>query len=88
VEARLLAALIGRESPPSPIDAEAYAKAGLPWFELYEEEAGDLSPAEALARLRPAGEAEGEAADAAVEVDPDAVRRIGEDAAPRRTGGR
>jgi hypothetical protein len=77
VDARLLAALAGGAPPPSPIDAEAYARAGLPWFALYEEEAGDLSPAEALARLQPAGAAEGEPADESIEVDPAAVRRIG-----------
>ena len=78
VDAQLLAALTGREPPPSPIDAAAYAKAGLPWFALYDEQAADISPSEALARLRTAGEAEGAPADEAVSVEPDSVRRIGE----------
>jgi hypothetical protein len=79
VDAHLLAALTGREPPPSPIDAAAYATAGLPWFALYDEEAGDVSPAEALARLKPAGAAEGAPADEAIGVDPNSVRRIGEE---------
>lgn len=45
-------ALTGESPPPTPIDAEAYAQAGLPWFALYDEAKGDLAAAEPLARVR------------------------------------
>ena len=31
-------ALTGEPAPPTPVDAAAYTKAGLPWFALYDEE--------------------------------------------------
>ena len=39
------AALTGRAPPPTPIDAATYARAGLPWFDLYDEAAGTVGPA-------------------------------------------
>jgi hypothetical protein len=38
----------GLEPPPSPIDARTYAERGLPWFELYDEDLGDLGVSERL----------------------------------------
>jgi hypothetical protein len=38
----------GLEPPPSPIDAHTYAERGLPWFELYDEDLGDLGASELL----------------------------------------
>jgi hypothetical protein len=42
----------GLEPPPTPIDAKAYTEFGLPWFALYDEERGDIAPAERLARTK------------------------------------
>ena len=39
------ALLTGRAPPPTPIDSETYARAGLPWFDLYDEAAGSVGPA-------------------------------------------
>jgi hypothetical protein len=41
----------GLDPPPSPVDAEAYLAAGLPWFEVYDEGAPHVPPSEALGGL-------------------------------------
>ncbi|HEX7312584.1 MAG TPA: hypothetical protein VF297_01615 [Pyrinomonadaceae bacterium] len=46
--------------PPPPIDARAYAEAGLPWFELYEEAPGDVAAPESLRGVKSVGEIETE----------------------------
>ena len=43
--------ITGEEPPPSPVSARDYAAAGLPWFELYDEDRGTLPDAPALARV-------------------------------------
>jgi hypothetical protein len=45
VAAQHFVALTGRPPPPTPIDAATYARAGLPWFDLYDEAAGTVRPA-------------------------------------------
>jgi hypothetical protein len=42
----------GEQCPPTPVDTAAYTKSGLPWFDLYDESAGDLVPPEELANLK------------------------------------
>lgn len=48
----------GEEPPACPIDAETYAKAGLPFFDLYEESSTDVSGAEAFGALQSINEIE------------------------------
>lgn len=48
-------ALTGEEPPPTPIDAAAYTRAGLPWFALYDERKGDLAASERLRSVRSLG---------------------------------
>jgi len=50
-------ALTGEAPPPTPVDAAAYTKAGLPWFALYDEEQGDLAASETLRGVRSVGDA-------------------------------
>ncbi|MGI8595475.1 MAG: hypothetical protein ACR2ML_14130 [Solirubrobacteraceae bacterium] len=64
-------ALTGREAPPSPVSAALYTEHGLPWFDLYEETAQDVSSSERLAEVEPmADEVE------PVLIDPAQVRGI------------
>jgi len=44
VDARDWHALTGAAAPASPIDAESYTRAGLPWFEIYDEGEGTVAP--------------------------------------------
>jgi hypothetical protein len=73
--------LAGVPSPPSPINAESYARHGLPWFELYDERRGDVAASPALAGVVPTGGAE--ESEAPVEIASDSVH-----SAQRRRRGR
>ncbi|HWB06467.1 MAG TPA: hypothetical protein VG796_25810 [Verrucomicrobiales bacterium] len=42
----------GLEPPGTPVDAAAYAEAGLPWFDLYDEHLAALDPAAVLANAK------------------------------------
>ncbi|MFI5762564.1 hypothetical protein ACIA8F_16665 [Streptomyces sp. NPDC051563] len=48
--------ITGEEPPPSPVDRAAYTKAGLPWFDYYDEAAADLAPSGTLGGVQPVGE--------------------------------
>jgi len=50
-------ALTGLEAPPTPIDAQTYARLGLPWFELADDGA-DLPAADRLTKLQTVGKDE------------------------------
>jgi hypothetical protein len=50
--------ITGEEPPPSPVDARAYTEAGLPWFELYDQEADQLAAGEKLRGVRSLGQLE------------------------------
>lgn len=55
VNSRRWRELTGTDPPPTPIDAEAYTAAGLPWFELYDEALSTVAPDERR-RLKTIGE--------------------------------
>lgn len=48
--------ITGEAAPPSPVDRAAYTRAGLPWFDYYDEEAQDLAPTDALRSVKPVGD--------------------------------
>jgi len=50
----------GREPGPSPISAQSYADAGLPWFDLYDESAVSIPASKALSELKGVTPEEGE----------------------------
>lgn len=48
--------ITGEAAPPSPVDRAAYTRAGLPWFDYYDEDAPDLAPTDTLASVKPVGD--------------------------------
>jgi hypothetical protein len=45
-------AITGEAPPPSPVSARTYTEYGFPWFALYDEAQGDLSPSDRLASVK------------------------------------
>ncbi len=74
IDSRSFRALTGQPPPDSPLDAAAYARHGLPWFSIYDEDLPGLPAAPALAGVTPVG-GEGEE-EASVEVDPATIQPI------------
>jgi hypothetical protein len=60
VNSAQFADITGAAPPPTPIDAQAYTKHGLPWFDLYDESASDLAPSPALAGAKTIAERDAE----------------------------
>ncbi|MEV0222808.1 hypothetical protein [Streptomyces sp. NPDC050704] len=48
--------ITGEAPPPSPVDRAAYTRAGLPWFDYYDQDADDLDPTDALGAVKPVGD--------------------------------
>ncbi|MEV6961164.1 hypothetical protein AB0M97_18585 [Streptomyces sp. NPDC051207] len=48
--------ITGEAPPPSPVDRATYTRAGLPWFDYYDEDAEDVDPTVTLRGVRPVGD--------------------------------
>lgn len=72
--------LTGREPLPSPIDAKTYTQFGLPWFDLYDEEMGDLPLSDKLKRVKSIRDIDQEKSviprDESIEVADSAIRKL------------
>ena len=49
-------AITGEAAPPTPVDREAYVRAGLPWFDYYDADSTDVPASETLAGVKTVGE--------------------------------
>ena len=66
-------AITGEAAPATPVDREAYVRAGLPWFDYYDADATDVPAPEALAGVKTFGEVLGGGDSPFTPTDPDTV---------------
>ncbi len=59
----------GLEPPATPIDARTYTQHGFPWFELYDEDQGDVPAAKRLAAVKSLRERQAERGEVAETLD-------------------
>jgi hypothetical protein len=52
VNSELWREITGEAPPETPVTAREYARCGLPWFDLYDEELGSVQPSEPLAQVK------------------------------------
>jgi hypothetical protein len=52
--------ITGKKPPGTPIDVKTYAEKGLPWFDLYDEDKGDIIGGNSLTRIKSIQEKEAE----------------------------
>jgi hypothetical protein len=71
-------AVTGQTPPPTPIDAQTYTAYSLPWFDLYDETAGDVAAPDTLAGIKSIGEQRAEVKPAQVRK-PQRKRRGGQE---------
>ncbi|MFG2309235.1 hypothetical protein ACGFS9_11275 [Streptomyces sp. NPDC048566] len=70
--------ITGEAPPPSPVDRAAYTRAGLPWFDYYDDAAADLAPAEELGAVEPVGDWLGDDHEPWQQPAPHQVRPLGD----------
>jgi hypothetical protein len=82
LNSRQYQAVTGSEPPPSPVTPQLYTALGLPWFDLYDEDYGDVPPGERHQQVKSLRERDVErGADPATEersvpIDPDQIIRL------------
>ncbi len=72
----------GLEPPATPVSAQMYNAFGLPWFDLYDEEEGDVTAPEALADIKSVREIDADlqgdpgTEEPGVNIDPSQVKKL------------
>ena len=69
VNSELWREITGESPPASPVTAKAYAQAGLPWFDLYDEGAPTISPTAVLGQVKSVKQLDHEKFDAVIQDD-------------------
>ena len=70
--------ITGEPLPPTPVDAKAYTDAGLPWFDLYDDDEGDLRPSQQLQTVRSIREMEEQEPEPGIIVQPSQIKHARE----------
>jgi hypothetical protein len=81
--------LTGIQPPPTPVDTKAYTNYGLPWFDLYDEFKGDVSPSEHLTTVKTIAEIDAQKGETAIDngsvnVPETLIRKLGTDNSRQR----
>jgi hypothetical protein len=67
--------ITGQPPPPTPVSADDYSRAGLPWFELYDEARSPLATGNWLRRIKTLTQVDPKGAPMPASVDPGQVKR-------------
>ncbi|WP_415953019.1 hypothetical protein [Streptomyces sp. KLOTTS4A1] len=70
--------ITGEAPPRSPVDRAAYTRAGLPWFDYYDEDGSDLAPTDTLEGVKPVGDWLGDDHEPWEEPKPGQVKPLGD----------
>ncbi|GAA3836177.1 hypothetical protein ACFS5L_04895 [Streptomyces phyllanthi] len=70
--------ITGEAPPPSPVNRAAYTRAGLPWFDYYDQDAQDLRPTDTLGAVQPVGDWLGDDHEPWQEPSPHQVKPLGD----------
>src|SRR5690606_17439406 len=60
VNSQMWTAITGEPMPSTPVSAQTYAQHGYPWFDLYDEDRGDVAASQTLSAVKSVSEMDSE----------------------------